>query len=78
MRKPFWTGFFTAYAITAIMAGAAMGQVIPALNIIGMAYVGATYPIALGCVATGDNCSPVPSPEISGFMFSFKESTHEQ
>ena len=73
MRKRFWQGVLTAYLIQATIAGFAMKAVIPALNPLGIAYVGLTWPIASGCIAIHAECSAVPPQRYAGWLFTFDQ-----
>lgn len=69
-------GMATVYLFTAVMSGVAMGRAIPALNLLGGIYVGATWPGAMFCSATQiPGCSVLPpagSPMANAF-FTFSE-----
>lgn len=68
MRK-FWAGFATAYLISALIAGNALGAVIPAMNVVGRIYSGLTWPITSTCIALKSDCDAVPPAEYAGWMF---------
>lgn len=69
--RHFLLGFFACYFVTGLAAGLAMKRVIPPLNGFGVAYVGATYPVSLVCIAAHSMCTPVPTPETAKWMFTF-------
>ena len=71
MTRQFWAGVLAAYLLYALLAGAAMSRLIPALNLLGAAYAGLTWPVAMGCVAAGATCSNVPPRSWGTWMFSF-------
>lgn len=74
-RKRFFQGVLAAYLTMATIAGFAMKAVIPALNPLGIAYVGLTWPVASGCVAVHADCSAIPPRRYSRYLFSFSDDT---
>lgn len=71
MTKAFWKGVLAAYLFIALIAGAAMKALLPALNPLGMVYVGLTWPIAITCVAARSECSAVPPQRYAQYLFTF-------
>ena len=71
--RNFILGAATVYLVTAVMAGFAMHRGIPALNALGVAYVGLTYPVGMFCVASGLDCSSVPPERFARYFFTFDE-----
>ena len=71
----FWKGFAACYLFVSVIGGFAMQAVIPALNPIGVAYVGLTWPIAVGCTAVRAECSNIPPKQYGAWLFTFEEPT---
>lgn len=69
----FFKGLLATYLAVALVAGFAMKTVIPALNPLGVAYAGLTWPIAITCVAIRSECSAVPPERYARWLFSFDE-----
>ncbi|KPH68605.1 hypothetical protein [Novosphingobium sp. ST904] len=60
MKKGFFSGVLATYLFIALVGGLAMKTVLPALNPLGVAYVGLTWPVAMTCVALDNRCSAIP------------------
>jgi len=71
--KGFLKGAATVYLVVAMLGGFGMKTAIPALNPLGMAYVGLTWPIAMGCVATHSPCNAIPPERYARWLFTFSE-----
>lgn len=71
MKRAFLAGAGATYLLMAVVAGFAMKAVLPALNPLGIAYAGLTWPIALGCTAIGDKCSAIPPQRYAEYLFTF-------
>lgn len=69
MTKQFWAGVGSAYLVYAVIAGFAMKAALPALNGLGIAYTGLTWPVAMGCVALHAECSAVPPQRYAAWLF---------
>lgn len=72
--KSYTLGAFTVYLFVAVMSGVAMGRAIPALNYLGKAYVGVTWPGAVFCAATqidGCNVLPPKGSAVANALFTF-------
>jgi hypothetical protein len=72
-HKHFWLGVGSAYLLYAGIAGMAMKVVLPALNPLGVAYAGMTWPVAMTCVAMRAECTAVPPQRYSKWLFTFDE-----
>lgn len=71
--RNFWKGVLASYLAIALIGGFAMKAVLPALNPLGMVYVGLTWPIAITCVAIRPDCSAVPPQRYAKWLFTFKD-----
>lgn len=69
LRRTFIGRLLAFYLMFTALAGLAMKAVIPALNPLGVAYVGITWPVAMACVATGNTCSNVPPERYAYWLF---------
>ena len=69
----FWKGFGAAYLASTFIVGNAMGAVVPALNPLGRAYAGLTWPISSTCIAFGWNCDAMPPQRYANWFFTFKD-----
>jgi hypothetical protein len=72
-----WKGVLASYLAIAVVGGFAMKSVLPALNPLGMAYVGLTWPVAITCVALRNTCSVVPPERYASWLFTFKDTPHD-
>lgn len=73
MKKGFLYGVLAAYLLVALIGGLAMKTVLPALNPLGIAYVGLTWPVAMTCVALDNPCSAIPPSQYASWLFTFEE-----
>lgn len=65
-------GLATAYVVVALATGAVASKAMPALNLLGATYVGATWPGSMFCAATFD-CSVLPPQSVANNFFTFEE-----
>lgn len=75
MSKSFWKGVLASYLAIALVGGFAMKTVIPALNPLGIAYTGLTWPIGVTCVALQPytECSAIPPQNYAELLFTFED-----
>lgn len=69
MRRSFWKGVAVSYLAYSLIAGMAMKATMPALNPLGVAYIGMTWPVPMTCVAIHSDCSVVPPLKYARFLF---------
>jgi len=68
--KSYTFGAVSFYLFSAVLSGMAFAKSMPALNLLGQAYVGLTWPGALLCTAT-IGCDVLPPVAIAQHFFSF-------
>jgi len=71
---PFLHGMATVYLLVAITTATVMGHAMPAMNILGITYVGATWPIGMFCAASqipGCTVFPPAGSALANVLFTF-------
>lgn len=51
-----------------------MKQAVPALNVVGISYMTATWPRLIYCARKERNCDPMPPERLGKYLFSFPKS----
>lgn len=69
--RPIITHLAAAYLGAGIFCASLMGIAIPALNMIGKAYIALAWPKMIYCGRVNDGCDPTPPAWASGAMFTF-------
>jgi hypothetical protein len=69
MKNKFWKGFLTYHFAISLTVGLAFKALMPALNPLGIAYIGLTWPISTLCIALHGECSAVPPQKYADWFF---------